>query len=282
MAIVQALTSFWIISDPPRLVIPGELFDSNDPVVTSRPSKFSDPVGAGDGGGGEHPSLAAHVTLGLSAQHTHDYAPVHTSHVHTHTAGEVGASAAGHTHTLTDADIPAAIARDSEVLAAITAHLGAVTHGGAGGEGIPSGVIAMWAGLVANIPSGWNLCDGTNGTPDLTDRFIKGGVPGSTGGGATHSHAAHSAVINHTHAVNVTDPGHTHVQGVNSATTGGSSGYAPDTSTNTRVNSGYSTSSGTTGITAATANPADGVTELTHDSVNHEPAYYTLAFIQKA
>jgi microcystin-dependent protein len=51
----------------------------------------------------------------------------------------------------------------------------------------------------------------------------------------------------HTHAV--TDPGHTHVQGVNSATTGGTSGYTPDTSTNTRVNSGYSTSSATTGIT---------------------------------
>lgn len=51
----------------------------------------------------------------------------------------------------------------------------------------------------------------------------------------------------HTHAV--TDPGHTHVQGVNSATTGGTSGYTPDTSTNTRVNSGYSTSSAATGIT---------------------------------
>ena len=37
-------------------------------------------------------------------------------------------------------------------------------------------------------------------------------------------------------------PSHTHVQGVNSATTGGLSGYTPDTSTNTRVNSGYATS----------------------------------------
>lgn len=53
----------------------------------------------------------------------------------------------------------------------------------------------------------------------------------------------------HSHAVN--DPQHSHVQGVNSATTGGTSGYTPDTSTNTRVNSGYSTSPASTGITIA-------------------------------
>jgi len=34
-----------------------------------------------------------------------------------------------------------------------------------GGGGIPSGVIVMWSGLLANIPSGWALCDGTSGTP---------------------------------------------------------------------------------------------------------------------
>jgi hypothetical protein len=51
------------------------------------------------------------------------------------------------------------------------------------------------------------------------------------------------------HSHPVTDPTHTHVQGVNSATTGGTSGYAPDTSTNNRVNSGYSTSAAATGIT---------------------------------
>jgi len=37
---------------------------------------------------------------------------------------------------------------------------------------IPSGVIVMWSGTIANIPEGWVICDGTNGTPDLTDRFI--------------------------------------------------------------------------------------------------------------
>jgi hypothetical protein len=37
---------------------------------------------------------------------------------------------------------------------------------------VPKGVIAMWSGSVASIPSGWHLCDGTAGTPDLRNRFI--------------------------------------------------------------------------------------------------------------
>lgn len=49
MAIVQALSSFWIISDPPRLVRPGEMFNADDPIVVSRPLKFSPPVGDSDG-----------------------------------------------------------------------------------------------------------------------------------------------------------------------------------------------------------------------------------------
>ena len=38
--------------------------------------------------------------------------------------------------------------------------------------GLPSGVIVAWSGTIATIPSGWVICDGTNSTPDLTDRFI--------------------------------------------------------------------------------------------------------------
>lgn len=64
-----------------------------------------------------------------------------------------------------------------------------------GGEGasLPAGIIVMWGGLLANIPSGWALCDGTGGTPDLRDRFIKGAAaaaePGATGGAANHTPA---------------------------------------------------------------------------------------------
>lgn len=42
------------------------------------------------------------------------------------------------------------------------------------GGGTPSGVISLWSGIITSIPAGWALCDGTNGTPNLNDYFIKG------------------------------------------------------------------------------------------------------------
>lgn len=42
------------------------------------------------------------------------------------------------------------------------------------GGGIDKGIIVMWSGTVDKIPEGWQLCDGTNDTPDLRDRFIVG------------------------------------------------------------------------------------------------------------
>ena len=39
---------------------------------------------------------------------------------------------------------------------------------------VPNGVIVMWSGAVNNIPTGWRLCNGQNGTPDLRDRFVVG------------------------------------------------------------------------------------------------------------
>ncbi|HNH46840.1 MAG TPA: hypothetical protein PKY30_07370, partial [Myxococcota bacterium] len=51
---------------------------------------------------------------------------------------------------------------------------------------VPSGTIAVWSGDIANIPSGWRLCNGANGTPDLRDSFVMGAGggadPWSTGG----------------------------------------------------------------------------------------------------
>jgi hypothetical protein len=39
---------------------------------------------------------------------------------------------------------------------------------------VPSGGIIMWSGSIGSIPSGYVLCNGSNGTPDLRDRFIVG------------------------------------------------------------------------------------------------------------
>lgn len=56
--------------------------------------------------------------------------------------------------------------------------------------GVPSCAIVMWSGLVSDIPDGWSICDGTNGTPDLREKFVRGtaGTVGSTGGCGEHCH----------------------------------------------------------------------------------------------
>lgn len=59
-------------------------------------------------------------------------------------------------------------------------------------ESLSIGAIIMWSGTLSSIPSGWQLCDGTNGTPDLRGRFImgvsSGENPGATGGSSIHTH----------------------------------------------------------------------------------------------
>ena len=56
--------------------------------------------------------------------------------------------------------------------------------------GVPSGTIVMWSGGPSNIPSGWTLCDGNNGAPDLRNRFVTGAgdeyAVGDTGGEKEH------------------------------------------------------------------------------------------------
>ena len=65
----------------------------------------------------------------------------------------------------------------------------------------PIGTITMWSGLLADIPVGWQLCDGTNGTPDLRYRFIlptaPGAEPGVTGGSWSHTHNFSAAAHDH-------------------------------------------------------------------------------------
>lgn len=158
-----------------------------------------------------------------------------------------------------------------------------------GGASLPAGVIVMWSGLLANIPAGWGLCDGSPGRPDLRGMFIKGSAagvdPGVTGGAATHNHPAHVVTQPNNHNAHVvtqpnnhvvTQPSnhashnhtytqvvnHVHVQSVNSASTGGLSGYTADTSTNTPAVSGYSTQNPTGGVATGTTNNESAT--LTH------------------
>lgn len=126
------------------------------------------------------------------------------------------------------------------------------SDGGGGSAGsadsflVPVGAILMWSGTLATIPSGWALCDGTGGTPNLLAKFIKGVAtsatnPGTTGGAANHTHA------NGTLAVTA------HATAADTAVTGAG----------TRVTAGAHV------ITGAVAN------------ASNEPEFYALAFIIK-
>ena len=105
-----------------------------------------------------------------------------------------------------------------------------------------SGMIIIWSGNTDNIPNGFVLCDGSNSTPDLRNRFIVGAGtgsgsdygPGDTGGSAdatlvshshtvdghthgdgslsvdNHSHSFSANTNNNSHNHGINDPGHTH------------------------------------------------------------------------
>jgi microcystin-dependent protein len=80
--------------------------------------------------------------------------------------------------------------------------------------GIPSGVICMWSGASSEIPDGWALCNGSNGTPDLRNRFIVGAgssyTVGATGGSDTVT-LTDSQMPKHSHTVMPSASGLTYV-----------------------------------------------------------------------
>ncbi len=83
---------------------------------------------------------------------------------------------------------------------------------------VPYGAIIMWSGFSANIPSGWKLCNGLYGTPDLRNRFIMGATGDgganpahSVGGGASTTTSASGA---HSHTGTISTAGaHSHTVG---------------------------------------------------------------------
>jgi hypothetical protein len=62
---------------------------------------------------------------------------------------------------------------------------------------MPSGIIVMWNSSAASIPTGWQLCNGTNGTPDLRDRFVIGA--GSSYAVAATGGSKDAVVVSHDH-----------------------------------------------------------------------------------
>ena len=83
------------------------------------------------------------------------------------------------------------------------------------GLDMATGLVVLWYGSVASIPSGWHLCDGTGGTIDLRGKFPVGAGTGasrsvgSTGGSSTFTAAGTVMVSGHSLTV-AEMPGHTH------------------------------------------------------------------------
>lgn len=68
---------------------------------------------------------------------------------------------------------------------------------------IADGIISLFSG--DSVPSGWNYCNGNDGTPDLRNRFLKGASNGANAGG-TGGSTSHQHTVSHTHSAN----SHTH------------------------------------------------------------------------
>lgn len=147
---------------------------------------------------------------------------------------------------------------------------------------LPVGTIVDWSGSVASIPSPWQLCDGTNSTPNLKDKFLVGAgntyAVGATGG---QTSVTPTITVNGTaltqaqlpsynlpvtdpgHAHGITDPGHSHgitdpghVHGIISGDViiTGTFGYQSGASTAQAIGTiGNNIESHTTGVTVNSA-----------------------------
>jgi hypothetical protein len=140
---------------------------------------------------------------------------------------------------------------------------------------VPSGGILLWSGSIGSIPAGYVLCNGSNGTPDLRNRFVVGA--GSTYAVDATGGSTDAVLVSHTHTATsvVTDPTHNHSSQGNGAPNGGGAGNVYSSGTGNQP--GYATTSASTGITVATTNTTVGVSGTNANL----PPYYALCYIMK-
>jgi hypothetical protein len=135
-----------------------------------------------------------------------------------------------------------------------------------------SGMIMMWSGSIGTIPSGWLICDGTNSTPDLRNRFVVGA--GSTYAVNAIGGNADSIVISHSHtfAGDALAP-HSHSYNTKSIT-------QPQTGSSTQCWVGDATGT-TSAVSGGTPSGTISTTGSTGINANLPP-YLALAYIMKA
>ena len=166
----------------------------------------------------------------------------------------------------------------------------------------PVGTIIMFKGVIGNIPVGFQLCDGTNGTPDLRGKFVIGAggdyTVDSIGGGTDFVTAAgggHTPVIKPTELSVDMLPAHAHrlwvqwsggagdtepINNYGAALAGNTDGTKAWASMN-GSNQPLVENTGNTGAASAHTHTADAVPEHTHTVTAALPPYRGLFYIMK-
>ena len=152
--------------------------------------------------------------------------------------------------------------------------------------GMPQGVIVMWSGIIENSPSGFRICDGKNGTPNLLDRFIVS-VPNAetnpgTTGGAHHYTLTTDQMPPHRHTGSGTtsaDGAHAHtIEGYYLSMPGSQLPWYNWTNPAYLANNNNTTSS--SGVHTHYYNFTTSPTG-SGAAIDNRPLFYTLAFIMK-
>jgi hypothetical protein len=157
------------------------------------------------------------------------------------------------------------------------------------GNAFVAGMIMLWSGSSASIPSGWLLCDGSNSTPDLRNRFVVGA--GSTYAVNATGGSADAAVVDHTHTGTTSTRSLTGSFDIRSSAAGAFQVYR-DTGIVTSITSGPSNPSwssiGGDQATARISFDASHNHSFTTNSTGSSgtnanlPPYFALAYIMKA
>ncbi len=159
----------------------------------------------------------------------------------------------------------------------------------------PAGVIVLWSGSIGSIPSGWALCNGSNGTPDLRDRFVVGA--GSTYAVNASGGSANAIVVSHTHTNTASTAGagsHSHFVVADGTGPSGASGWAGGAHLAQGGSAGSDIAYRLSGV-STTPTEASTTTEANHthsvtvtiDSAGTSgtnanlPPYYALCYIMK-